>query len=154
MVHPIQKNCSTQPISVESWTNVTKNRAEYSNKITEWGGSWKELFRKTKNLIGRKGEIILPCYLSDNHFFTKKTSTIRETIINNGSKMSDTILMSADVTFEGEHLTHLKHATQDQVRCFIMNSPSMSCDLDPQPNNLLKKVLKCLLPQITTIIKK
>ena len=68
--------------------------------------------------------------------------------------MSDTIVMSADVKFEGQHLTHFKPATQDEVRIVVMKSPSKSCELDPLPTNLLKKVLECLLPLITRIINK
>ena len=88
------------------------------------------LFRITKNLTRHKGEIILPRCSFDNDlankfsdFFTKKTPKIRDTVINNGSPMSDT-MMSADVKFEGQHLTHFKPATHDQVRAVMMNSPS------------------------------
>ena len=112
-----------------------------------------------KYLWDNQGEIILPSYLSDNDvankfhdFFTKKTATIRDTIINNGSSMSDTFVMSVDVKFEGQHLTHCKPANQDEVHVVIMKSPSNSCELDPLPTNLLKKVLECLLPWITAII--
>jgi hypothetical protein len=140
---------------------TVSKKTYFSNKIAECGCSQKDLFRITKNLMGQKGEIILPSYSSGNDlankfsdFFTKKTATIRDTIINNGSSMSDTIVMSADVKFEGQHLTHFKPATQDEVRIVVMKSPSKSCELDPLPTNLLKKVLECLLPLITRIINK
>ncbi len=68
--------------------------------------------------------------------------------------MSDTIVMSADVKFEGQHLTDFKPATQDEVRVVIMKSSSKSCELDPLPKHLLKKVLECLFPLITRIINK
>ena len=80
--------------------------------------------------MGHKGEIILPSYSSEkvlaNKFsdlFTKMTATIRDTIINNVSFISDTILMSGDAKFEGQHLTHFKPATQNEVRVVIMESP-------------------------------
>ncbi len=68
--------------------------------------------------------------------------------------MSDSILMGADVKFEGRHLTHFKPATQDEVRFVIMKSSSKSGELDPLPTNLLKKVLECLLLLITRITNK
>ena len=55
-------------------------------------------------------------------------------------------VMGADVKFEVQHLKQFKPATQDDVRVVIMKSPSNSCELDPLPKNLLKKVLECLLP--------
>ena len=52
--------------------------------------------------MGHKAEIILPSFSSDNDlantlsdFFMRKTATVRDTTINNGSSMSDTVVMSA-----------------------------------------------------------
>ena len=52
--------------------------------------------------MGHKREIILPSYSSENDlankfsdFFMRKTATIRDTTINNGSSMRDTILVNA-----------------------------------------------------------
>ena len=71
--------------------------------------------------MGHKREIVLPSYLSDSDlankfsdFFMKKT--IRDTIINTGLSMIETIVMSADVKFEGQHLTYFKPATLEEVR--------------------------------------
>ena len=63
-------------------------------------------------------------------------------------------MMSADVKFEGQHLIHFNPAAQDEDRIVVTKSPSKSCELDPLPMNLLKKVLECLLPLITSIINK
>ena len=68
--------------------------------------------------------------------------------------MSDTIVMSADIKFEGQHLGHFKPAIQDQVHVVIIKSPSKSCEFYQLLKNLLKKVLKCLLPLITRIKNK
>ncbi len=68
--------------------------------------------------------------------------------------MSETIMMGADVKFEGQHLTHFKLANKDEVHVVIVKSPSKSCENDPLPTNLQKKVLECLLPFITLIINK
>ena len=49
-------------------------------------------------------EFILPSYSSDNDlankfcdFYTKKTATISDAVVNSGTSMSDTIVMNADV---------------------------------------------------------
>ena len=111
--------------------------------------------------MGHKGKITVPNYSSDNgsankfsDMFTRKTAGVRDIIINSGSSMGDTTMMSDDVKSEGQHLTYCRHATQDEVIDIIMNSPAKSCEHDLLPANLLKKVLECLLPLIITIINK
>ena len=54
--------------------------------------------------------------------------------------------MSTDITFEGQPLTKLAPATQDEVHDIIIKSLSKSCELDPLPMYLLKEVLEYLLP--------
>ena len=63
-------------------------------------------------------------------------------------------IYDADVKFEDQHLTHFRPAIRDEVRVAITKSPAKSCELDPLPTNLSKSVLECLLPLISTIIKK
>ena len=55
-------------------------------------------------------------------------------------------MMSADVNFERQHLTHLTPVNQGELRVVIMKFPSKSYELDPLPANLVKKVLICLVP--------
>ena len=50
---------------------------------------------------------------------TKKTATVRDTIINNGLSISNTIVMTGDMKFEGQHLAHFRPAAQDEVHLFI-----------------------------------
>ena len=140
---------------------MRSKRTYYSDKIAECGNSQKCLFRITKNLMGHKGEIILPSCSSDEHlankfsdFFMRKITTIRDDIDNHKSPISDAVVMSADIKFEGQPLTKLAPATQDEVRDIIIKSPSKSCELDPLPTYLLKEVLEYLLPLITAIINK
>ena len=68
--------------------------------------------------MGHKGEII-----SFNDFFIRKTTTIRNNIDNHKSPISDALVMSADIKFEGQPLTKLAPATQDEVRDIIINFP-------------------------------
>ena len=68
--------------------------------------------------------------------------------------MSDTIVMSADINFEGQHLTHFRLATWDEVCDATMKSRSKSWEVDLLPNSLLKTVVECLLPLITVALIK
>ena len=75
-------------------------------------------------------------------------------IINHKSPISDAVVMSSDIKFEGQPLTKLAPATQDEVPDIIDKYPSKYCELDPLPKFLLKEVLKYLLPLIKAIINK
>jgi exonuclease III len=140
---------------------VKSKSTYYSNKISECGRNQKQLFKITQNLMGQKGEVILPSSFSDedlankfSDFFISKITTIRERIDADNSPVSESVVMSADVRFEGQPLTQLEPSTQDEVRNIIMKSPSKSCELDPLPTNLLKQVLEYVLPLITAIINR
>ena len=84
----------------------------------------------------------------------RKITTIRDDIDNQKSPISDAVVMSTDIKFEGQTLTKLMPANQDEVHDIIIKSPSKSCELDPLPTYLLKAVLKYILPLITAIINK
>lgn len=139
---------------------IKSKKEYYSRKITDCGTDHKKLFRLTKNLMGQKGEIVLPSCPSDttlanrfSEFFMNKIATIRENI-NSAVTGNDTLVMSADVEFNGEPLTDLSPATQDEIREIIMKAPTKSCEIDPLPTYLLKQCLNKLLPLITAIINK
>jgi hypothetical protein len=100
---------------------MRSKRTYYSDKIAECGNSQKCLFRITKNLMRYKGEIILPSYSSDEHlanefgdFFVRKITTVRYNIDNHKSPISDAVVMTANFKFEGQPLTILAPATQDE----------------------------------------
>ena len=56
--------------------------------------------------------------------------------------------------FKGQHFTHFRPVTQDEVHVVMMKCPPKSCEVDPLPKNLLKKVVVCLHHLLTTIINK
>jgi len=95
--------------------------------------------------MGHKGEIILLSCSSDEHlankfneFFMRKITTIRDDIDDHKSPITEAVVMRADIKFDGQPLTKLAPATQDEVRDIIIKSPSKSCELDPLPTYLLK----------------
>ena len=53
----------------------------------------------------------------------RKITTIRDDIDNHKSPISDAVMMSADIKFEGQPLTNLAPATKDEVRDIIIKSP-------------------------------
>ena len=79
--------------------------AEYNSHSHDlyFPGTWQGLehFKVATNRMGHKAEITLRSYSSDHYlakkyidFFTSKTATIRDTVINSGSSMSDTDVTS------------------------------------------------------------
>ena len=69
--------------------------------------------------MGHKGEIILSICSSDEHlanrfsdFFMRKITTIRDDINSHKSPISDAVVMSADIKFEGQPLTKLPLKTR------------------------------------------
>ena len=59
-------------------------------------------------------------------FFTKKTAAVRATIVNNGLSISDTIVMTVYVKFEGQLLTHLRPATPLPLITTVVNNYRLS----------------------------
>ena len=56
------------------------------------------------------------------------------------------------IKLEANTLNQFQPASVDEVKKFIMNSPSKSCSLDPLPTNLLKQCVDILSPIITDIV--
>ena len=51
------------------------------------------------------------------------------------------------------HKERFTHASEDEVKTLILNSPSKSCCLDPMPTWVLNLCVSELLPIITAIVK-
>ena len=60
--------------------------------------------------------------------------------------------MTADIKFDGQPMTTITPATQEEIWNFILKAPSRYSELDPIPTYLLKDCLDHLLPLITAII--
>ena len=67
-------------------------------------------------------------------FFLGKIQTIRDNL-QKTNKTNDKVVnvLRADVKFTGQHLTRLAPASSDEIRKLLVNSPSISCGLDPMP---------------------
>ena len=83
--------------------------------------------------MGHKGETILPSCSFDEHmankfsdFFLKKMTTIRDDIDNHISPISDAVVMSDDIKFEGLPLTKVAPAHKTR---YVILSLRLSHDL-------------------------
>ena len=59
-------------------------------------------------------------------FVMRKTTTVRNTIINSGSSKIDTVVMNAGVGFEFQQLTRLSLVIYDEICDIILKLPSES----------------------------
>ncbi len=135
---------------------ITKTRSEfYSAKVAECGSDQKGLFNIVKGLFHNKSDNIFPESISPealaegfSEFFISKVQKIRDKLdsVTTVSVFEDT---QCDVTMDT-----FKLLSEDDVRKFIVKSPSKSCDLDPIPTHIVKECLDLLLPAITRIMNK
>jgi hypothetical protein len=137
--------------------------AFYTEKVDGCGNDQKALFRIIDEILGRKKERSLPpnSSLKDvldrfSTFFHSKISNIRRNLDTENDMITShhpTVLPVNDPTPTGILSTFTPLTTDDVLR-IIMKSPTKSCELDPIPTWLLKKIVDSLLPTITDIINK
>ena len=89
--------------------------------------------------MGHKGEMLPSCSYDEHlankfsDFSMRKITAIRDHIDNHNFSVSDAVIMSADIKFEGQPLTKLAPSTQDEVLDIIVKTPSKCCELDHLP---------------------
>ncbi|VDI70250.1 Hypothetical predicted protein [Mytilus galloprovincialis] len=112
----------------------------FSSKVSEIGHDQKQLHRLTNDLMGNKREIFLPEHENDKlladkfcEFFVGKISIIRDSLSTTNTSSSDSNPMRADIKFDGNQLTSLSSASNEEIRKIILVSPTKSCELDPLP---------------------
>ena len=79
---------------------------------------------------GDKAEISFPSCSSDNslaktfcYLFMRNTAEIRDVTGAKKLSVSETLVVDADVAFEGQPVTQLEPSNHDTVRDIIMKSP-------------------------------
>ena len=89
----VAKNTAPHPsLAIQSPVVTTlKSCLQFPRKLIvfQWDGKWNHSYQLSDNDFANK--------FSD--FFIRKTATVRETIIKNGSSMSDTIAMTLNLNF-------------------------------------------------------
>ena len=136
---------------------ASAKRSYYSDKIQECGRDQKHLFRLTKTLMGQNGESPLPRHPSTQQlteefsaYFINKITDIRENIDSSQESINEQF----EAPFSGTELSFLAQTSEEEVTRIIARAPAKSCELDPIPTWLLKKVAPQLVPLITAIINR
>ena len=127
----------------------------FTNKVKESKDDPKALFRLTRNMLGNRGDKILPVYTCKRKlandfsaFFTNKILNIRSEL---GLKDTHT---GGSVTncFSGVPLNTCMYANEAEIWTIIKLTPVKSCELDPLSTWLLKECKAELVPLITDIV--
>lgn len=133
----------------------------YSSKIESIGNDSKQLFRITKDLMGKQQKSPLPSSSSEidlsnsfADFFINKVETIRDDLrsANQVHDNDDNGYLDHDIEFNGSALLEFNHTTDEEIRNILRKSASKSCELDPIPTNLLKACTDAVVPVVTQIV--
>ena len=132
---------------------IRRERANhYRSVIEENKSNPKKMFTVLSDLLGKNTERILPPDRDPSQlasefssFFVEKIEAIKASIESRNAPA-----MNQD--HPPSSLSAWNTVSENEVRRFIMQSPSKHCPLDPLPTWLLKLCLGSLLPSITNII--
>ena len=127
-----------------------KKKTYWSGRITSDGRSPTKLWRSLNTLLQRDkrtADDITPTSSEADaflRFFDDKVKAVR-------TSTEDQPLPTSTSTTDAS-LSVLSPCTEEEVRRFIMQSPTKSCTLDPIPTFLLKEMVDVLLPYVTAMI--
>ena len=126
----------------------------FQSKITENASNQKELFKITNDLLHRKKESKLPTFKSAQElanrfadYFSNKIEKIIQSF--------DTSTTTQDSTcsnYTGTCFNNFSPISEDQLKKIILGGNSKWCHLDPVPTEVLKQVIDCIIPTLTTIV--
>ena len=137
---------------------VEAKTAYLTKKVEESKDNQQALFRLTRNMMGNRGETILPLHTCKRNMandFSIFSTFFYNKILNIMSELGLPGLYkcgSMTTSFSGTPLTTFMDATELEIRNIIKLSPAKTCELDPLPTWLLKERIAELVPTITDIV--
>jgi hypothetical protein len=141
---------------------ITKAKTSYfSNKVNECGTDQRAMFKVVDCILGRNNKLALPPHASLNDlletfstFFHSKISAIRQRLDAepNDSLMNPSSVLPIEDPEPCGSLRLFNTITEEDILKIITATPSKSCQLDPIPTWLLKKVITPLVPAITDVV--
>ena len=113
---------------------ISKAKKDYlCHKIVN-GGSPRELFRLSSQMMGKFGDTMFPSNISHeslsdkfNEFFVNKIQEIRSNFDH------DRPIQINPVEFSGTVFAEFQLLSEDFVKTVVQEMPKKSCDLDPIP---------------------
>jgi hypothetical protein len=135
----------------------------YCSLVADCGGDQRKLFSLVDFWLGRERARVLPDGKSATDlanrfaaFFNEKVEKIKTTLLAERERMDSKWMLGADCFLdewsEADCFNDFRMVGCDEVRKFIMDSPTKSCAIDPISMSLLKKVSDYLTPAITSIV--
>ena len=126
-------------------------KSTLSKKIDEYGNDTKKLYSLVNGLMGRTSENSMPKSESDDQLAENFVDFFMEKI----KKIHDS-LQDYDVykpcDSESNKFSGFVPLSEQEVAAIIGKMASKSCEIDPIPTTLLKKVLPSVIGPITAIV--
>ena len=128
----------------------------YHDTFHEHSGNIKQVFKLCNSLLGRGKEQSLPPGLNNqeladkfNEFFITKITNIRSDLFEHGTESSDT---QPENRLIPNALMNFQLLSCEDVSKIVLASPAKTCDADPIPTELLKKVLLAIIHLLTKLV--
>ena len=133
-------------------------RSYYTSKLTENKSNFKEIFNICNNLLGRNKDLPLPpsednqsLANSFNEYFCEKIEKIHTGLIAQNA-CRQAINTQPDGDFMVPPFTSFKEMDAEYITKLVSSCPTKSCELDPIPMSLLKKILPTVSMLLTQIV--
>ena len=128
----------------------------YHDNLHEHSGNIKQVFKLCDSLLGRKKEQLFPPGLNNqelaykfNQFFITKITDIRSDLLEQDTQSSDT---QPENHWIPNALMKFRPLSCEDALKIVLASPAKTCDVDPIPTELLKKVLPAIIHLLTKLV--
>lgn len=136
--------------------SISKQKDYYSKLVDGSSGNQRSLFKVVEEMLDRKSERVLPEHTDPvelanefNRYYVKKIEKLRETIPKDVNIQG--VLRKK---FEGERLYEFAPTSEEEVLQMVKKYGVKASAEDPLPTEVLKVVVKDLLPLFTSLVNK
>ena len=137
-------------------TILSREEKYYLNIFHEHRRNTKYVFKVCNSLLGKGKDLPLPPGFTNqeladncNEFFTTKITNTRSKLIEQNLGLPD---MSTEHHTIPRVVANYRPLSCDDVAKFFLASPSKSCEVDPIPTELLKKILTSITELLTKLV--
>ena len=136
--------------------SISKQKDYYSKLVDGSSGNQRSLFKVVEEMLDRKSERVLPEHTDPvelanefNRYYVKKIEKLRETIPKDVN-----IQGVPRKKFEGERLYEFAPTSEEEVLKMVKKYGVKASAEDPLPTEVLKVVVKDLLPLFTSLVNR
>ena len=120
------------------------------------GGIPKLVFKECDSLLGKCKDLPLPHGFTNqefadsfDYFFTTKITNIRSKLTEQNLGLPDMLTEHHTIP---RGLENYQHLSCDDVAKIVLASPTKTCEADPIPTDLLKKILPSIIELLTKLV--